>query len=221
MSEPAHGAVTKGGTAALAITALGVVFGDIGTSPLYALRECFHADHGTTVSVPNVLGVLSLIFWALILVVSIKYLAYVLRADHGGEGGILALTALAVPGRRQAVGGRRVLLLVGLFGAALLSGEFVITPAISVLSAAEGLEVIAPSLERFVVPVTIVVLVILFWFQHRGTRGVGAVFGPITALWFVILGVLGVYQIVQGPNVLAALNPVWAVRFFLTNRLEG
>src|SRR5687767_3042884 len=137
MSEPAHGAVTKGGTAALAITALGVVFGDIGTSPLYALRECFHADHGTTVSVPNVLGVLSLIVWSLILVVSIKYQAYVLRADHGGEGGILALTALAVPPRTLAQKGlgKRVLLLVGLFGAALLYGDGVIAPSISVLSA--------------------------------------------------------------------------------------
>jgi KUP system potassium uptake protein len=214
---------SRQGLTGLSIAALGVVYGDIGTSPLYAIRECFHGPHAVHATEANVLGVLSMIVWSLILVVSVKYLAYVLRADHGGEGGILALTALAVPSRekRPNGGGARVLVLVGLFGAALLYGDSMITPAISVLSAAEGLKVIAPSLQRFVLPMTIAVLVALFWVQQRGTRGVGAIFGPITAVWFLVLGTIGVYQIIQLPRVLVAVSPSYAVRFFLDNGLAG
>ncbi|MEW5847816.1 MAG: potassium transporter Kup [Myxococcota bacterium] len=211
-----------GGLAALSLAALGIVFGDIGTSPLYAIRECFHGAHSVHATTLNVLGVLSLIVWSLVLVVSVKYLAYVLRADHHGEGGILALTALAVPSReKQPDRWGKPLVLVGLFGAALLYGDGMITPAISVLSAVEGLEVIAPSLRPFVLPVTVAVLVGLFWLQRHGTRAVGAVFGPITAIWFLALATIGVYQILQEPRVLVALNPIWAVRFFVDNGRAG
>lgn len=221
---PREEARERGGLAALSIAALGVVYGDIGTSPLYAMRECFHGPHAVAVNPANVLGVLSLIVWSLVLVVSVKYFAYVLRAHHNGEGGILALTALAVPERAKEPGSaraRRAFVLLGLFGAALLYGDGVITPAISVLSAAEGLKAVAPSLERFVLPITVVILVALFWFQHRGTRGLGAVFGPIMGFWFLTLGTLGAYRLVHEPAVLRALHPIWAVRFFSGNGLVG
>ncbi len=211
-----------GNLAAITIAAIGVVFGDIGTSPLYALRECFHGANAMAPVPANVLGVLSLIVWSLILVVSLKYLVYVLRADHQGEGGILALTALAVPSREKGPSRMRpALLLLGLFGAALLYGDSVITPAISVLSAVEGLEVIAPSLERYVVPITVAVLVALFAIQRRGTQRVGMIFGWITGGWFVTLATIGVYQIVQEPAVLVALDPSWAVRHFTTHGTTG
>jgi len=209
---------------ALSVAALGVVFGDIGTSPLYSMRECFSGPHAVAVTHDNVMGVLSLILWSLITVVSVKYLLYVLRADYNGEGGILALTALAVPGRSkgaQPSRASRVLLLIGLFGAALLLGEGMITPAISVLSAAEGLKVIAPSLERYVLPMTVVVLIGLFTLQSRGTRGVGTLFGPVTLLWFIVLSTIGVYQIVQQPSVLQAIDPRWGVRYFMQNGMPG
>ena len=196
----------------LCLTALGVVYGDIGTSPLYAIRECFHGEHGIAVTHDHVLGVLSLIFWSLTLVISIKYLIYVMRADNDGEGGILALMALATSKSRRSI---PVLLVVGLFGAALLYGDGMITPAISVLSAVEGLEVAAPGLEAFVVPITICILVGLFWFQRRGTAGVGAVFGPVTLVWFAVLGSLGAWQVIQQPGVLWALNPVHAATFLV------
>ena len=218
--EEAHG---HGSLAALSLAALGIVYGDIGTSPLYAMRECFHGPHAVAAGVGNVLGVLSLIVWSLILVVTVKYLVYVLRADYGGEGGILALTALAVPGHAKAQPSRfrRALVLIGLFGAALLYGDGVLTPAISVLSATEGLKVVAPSLERFVVPMTIVILFGLFWFQHRGTRGVGSVFGPVTIVWFLTLAALGVSQVMQEPRVLAAVSPGYAAQFFMHNGKAG
>ncbi|HEV8631121.1 MAG TPA: potassium transporter Kup [Thermoanaerobaculia bacterium] len=206
--------------ALLTLTALGVVFGDIGTSPLYAFRECFHGSHALGVSPVNVLGVLSLILWSLIVVVSIKYLIFILRADNRGEGGILALTALVVP-VRAAAGRYRLLLLLGLFGAALLYGDGIITPAISVLSAIEGLEVATPFFTPYVIPITVVVLVLLFFFQHRGTAGVGKVFGPVIIVWFAVLAVLGVYRIVAAPHVLAAVNPLYAVRFFAHNGFRG
>jgi KUP system potassium uptake protein len=193
----------------LALGALGVVYGDIGTSPLYAVRECFHGPHAIAVTPANVLGVLSLIFWSLVLIISIKYLGFVLRAHNRGEGGILALMALALaarPGRRGEP--RNVLVALGLLGAALLYGDGVITPAISVLSAVEGLEVAAPVLQPFVLPVTVAILVSLFLIQSRGTRGLGAVFGPVMLVWFAVLAVLGVAQIASVPSVLAGLSPL-------------
>lgn len=196
----------------LCLTALGVVYGDIGTSPLYAIRECFHGDHGITVSDAHVLGVLSLVFWSLTLVISVKYLMYVMRADNRGEGGILALMALATATSRRSM---TALLGLGLFGAALLYGDGMITPAISVLSAVEGLEVATPGLSRFVAPIAVVILAGLFWFQRRGTAGVGAVFGPVTLLWFVVLAVLGGWQIILQPAVLRALNPWHGVLFMV------
>ncbi len=200
----------------LTLTALGVVFGDIGTSPLYAFRECFHGAHAMPVSRENVLGVLSLIFWTLIVVVSIKYLIFILRADNRGEGGILALTAMVVP-VRAAAGRYRLLLILGLFGAALLYGDGMITPSISVLSAIEGLEIATPFFTPYVVPITIGVLIFLFFLQSRGTGSVGKVFGPIIIVWFTVLASLGLYRIVDQPSVVAAVNPLWALRFLVHN----
>jgi len=205
----------------LSLTALGVVFGDIGTSPIYALRESFHLSHGLAATRENTLGVLSLIFWSLILVISVKYLLLVLRADNRGEGGIIALTALISPPSERARGRRRMLALVGLFGAALLYGDSMITPAISVLSAIEGLEVVTPFFQPYVIPITIGILIALFAFQRRGTAGVGAVFGPVTLLWFSALAILGVIQIWGHPSVLTAVNPLHGVSFFLRNGLRG
>ena len=200
----------------LSIAALGVVFGDIGTSPLYAMRECFQGPHGIAATPANVLGVLSLIVWALLLVISLKYLVFILRADNRGEGGILALAALV-----SRVKPSNALALLGLFGAALLYSDGMITPAISVLSAVEGLEVAAPSLEPFVQPVTIAILIALFFMQSRGTATVGALFGPVTLVWFLAIAVLGVAQIVHEPRVLAALSPGPGVAFFARNGWPG
>jgi KUP system potassium uptake protein len=205
----------------LSITAIGVVYGDIGTSPLYALRECFSGLHPLPVSLPNILGILSLIFWSLILVISLKYLVFILRADNRGEGGILALTALVTPVHATAAVSRRVLVVMGLFGAALLYGDGMITPAISVLSAVEGLSVATPLFTPYVLPLTIVILVGLFYLQRRGTAGIGAVFGPITLVWFLILALLGLVQIVREPGVLAAINPWHGVSFFVANGWTG
>ena len=208
--------------ATLTLTAMGVVYGDIGTSPLYAIRECFHGPHGIALTRDNVLGVLSLIFWSLVLVISVKYLVFVLRADNRGEGGILALMALIRPDRPLARGGRRwLVLMLGLFGAALLYGDGMITPAISVLSAFEGLEVATPVLGPYVIPMTVAVLVGLFLFQRRGTAGVGAVFGPVVLLWLVTLATLGIIQIVREPSVLAALSPIPGAAFFVRNGWAG
>ena len=203
----------------LALGALGIVYGDIGTSPLYAMRECFTGEHGIAPTAANVLGVLSLIFWTIIIVVSIKYCIYVLRADNRGEGGILALMALV----RPVVEGRLqwILIALALFGAALLYGDGVITPAISVLSAVEGLDIATPFFKPYVVPITIGVLIVLFFFQRHGTGGIGKVFGPVMLLWFVTLAVLGVRGILQHPTVLAAINPAHAVQFFARNGMEG
>ena len=210
------------------MTALGVVYGDIGTSPLYALRECFFGSHSVPPTHENVLGVLSLIIWALLLVVSLKYVALVLRADNQGEGGILALTAL-VPGKggstektgsRLAVG-RPLLIALGIFGTALLYGDGMITPAISVLSAVEGLEVATPVLTPYVVPVTVVILIGLFSIQRFGTHRVGRLFGPIVIVWFITIALLGVMWIAEAPVVLGAINPRHAVTFFEVNGLTG
>ncbi|MBI3050503.1 MAG: potassium transporter Kup [Acidobacteria bacterium] len=207
--------------ATLCLVALGVVYGDIGTSPLYAIRECFYGPHAVTPTHDHVLGVLSLVFWALVIVISIKYLAVVLHADNQGEGGILSLTALATPIRPTGRQERAALVLVGIFGAALLYGDGLITPAISVLGAMEGLSVAEPVLQPYVVPITIAILVALFLFQRRGTAGVGGVFGPVTLLWFAVLALLGALQIARVPAVLAAVNPMHAVRFFLDTGWAG
>ena len=207
--------------ALLSLTALGVVYGDIGTSPLYAMREAFHGPHAIAATIPNVFGVLSLIFWSLIIVVTIKYLIFILRADNRGEGGILALTALATPIKRLSKSERRWLVILGVFGAALLYGDGIITPAISVLSAVEGLKVATPVFESYVIPITIVIIVGLFMIQRFGTGLVGRLFGPITLLWFTVLGVLGVSHIVQYPSVLGALNPVYGWDFFVANGWKG
>jgi KUP system potassium uptake protein len=204
----------------LALGALGVVYGDIGTSPLYAMRECFNAEHGIALTPANVMGVLSLIFWALTLIVSLKYVAYVLRADNKGEGGILALMALA----SGALRGKRiypVLIALGVFGAALLYGDGVITPAISVLSAVEGLEIAAPGLQHLVIPITIAILIALFAIQKHGTAGLGAIFGPITLLWFASLFGFGVYRTIEHPGVMASVNPLYAARFLADNGVVG
>jgi KUP system potassium uptake protein len=205
----------------LSLTAFGVVYGDIGTSPLYALRECFGEHNALAVTLPNILGVLSLILWSLLLVISLKYLVFILRADNNGEGGILALTALVTPVRASASGGRWLLVVMGLFGAALLYGDGMITPAISVLSAVEGLSIATPLFTPYVLPLTVAILVGLFWIQHRGTGGVGVVFGPVTLVWFAVLAVLGGAQIIRSPEVLAAVNPWYALEFFLRNGWTG
>jgi len=207
--------------ALLSLTALGIVYGDIGTSPLYAVRESFLPSHGLAVTPANVLGVLSLIFWSLIVVISIKYLVFVLRADNRGEGGILALAALCTPMGIRQRGGRRGLIMLGLFGTALLYGDGAITPAISVLSAVEGLEVATPFFEPYIIPITIVILVLLFAAQRQGTARVGRVFGPVTLLWFATLAVLGIRQILQEPGVLAAASPVHGFSFFVENGWRG
>jgi KUP system potassium uptake protein len=205
----------------LSLAALGIVYGDIGTSPLYALRECFHGPHAIAATHDNVLGVLSLIFWALIIVISLKYLVFVLRADNHGEGGILALTALATPIRPTGRSERPLLILIGIFGAALLYGDGIITPAISVLGALEGLSVAEPVLQPWVVPLTIVILIGLFMVQKRGTASVGKVFGPVMLVWFAVLAILGATQIVRYPAVVEAINPSHAVRFFIDNGWTG
>ena len=210
-----------GRLAPVALAALGIVYGDIGTSPIYALRETFHGHgHELAVDETNVLGVLSLVFWALVLIISIKYLVFVMRADNDGEGGILALTSLATPKGRLSQG-RWALVLVGLFGTALLYGDGMITPAISVLSAVEGTEVATPSFERFVVPIAVVILVGLFAIQKRGTASIGKLFGPVMVLWFLVLGVLGLVHLVQVPRVLEALNPMHAIDFFQHAGFKG
>ncbi len=205
--------------AVLTLGALGVVYGDIGTSPLYALRECFSHLYGLTPTPANVYGVLSLIVWAILLVVVVKYIAFILRADNKGEGGILALLALVLQRQHRGSQRRRRALLValGLFGAALLYGDGIITPPVSVLGAMEGLIVAAPALEHYVVPITFVILLALFLVQKRGTAGLGAVFGPVVLLWFTTIGVLGLREIVRSPGILGALNPWHGVAFFLAN----
>ncbi len=205
----------------LSLMAMGIVFGDIGTSPLYAIRVCFSGEYGIAPNQANVLGVLSLIFWALIWVISVKYLVFVMRADNHGEGGIIALMAILLPKDPVERRSRWMLVGLGLFGGALLFGDGMITPAISVLSAVEGLDVAAPFLDPYVVPVTIALLVGLFVIQRRGTARVGNLFGPIVLFWFLVLAILGVRGIVTAPVVIAAINPVHAVRFFLTNTIRG
>ncbi len=213
------GHAAKGGTTALAIGALGVVFGDIGTSPLYAFRESFEHQH-LDVNRTNALGLASLAFWALLIIISVKYLALVMRADNNGEGGILALTALVMP---KTTSGRRTaaLVLLGVFGTALLYGDGLITPAISVLSAVEGFGVASSAFDDYVIPLACIILVGLFLVQRRGTGGIGKVFGPIMVVWFSVLGVLGLNQIVRQPEVLKAVNPLYIVQFFAAEPLKA
>ncbi|MDH4562137.1 potassium transporter Kup [Pseudomonas sp. BN411] len=205
----------------LLIAAAGVVYGDIGTSPLYTLKEVFSPQYGVQVNHDGVLGVLSLIFWSLIWVVSIKYMLFVLRADNEGEGGAMALTALAQRASRSYPKLRSAVVLLGLFGTALFYGDSMITPAISVLSAVEGLDLAFDGISHWVVPLSLIVLVGLFLIQKHGTARIGILFGPIMVLWFSVLGALGIYGIVQQPEVLKAMNPWWCVHFFITHPTVG
>ncbi|PIT73026.1 potassium transporter Kup [Limnohabitans sp. B9-3] len=207
--------IKRQSTAALTLGAIGVVYGDIGTSPLYTVKEVFLPATGVALTPENLIGAVSAIFWALMLIVTLKYVILILRADNRGEGGALALTALAANAVKHNPKLRHFLLMLGLFGATLFYGDSVITPAISVLGAMEGLQVIAPSLEPFVVPAALVVLVMLFFMQRWGTHLVGKFFGPIIVLWFVVLGATGVMQIVQTPDILSALNPLRGMNFLI------
>ena len=202
---------------ALALASLGIVYGDIGTSPLYTLRECFYGSHAVGPTRPNLLGVISLILWSLFLIISLKYLVLILRADNRGEGGILALATLV----RDAVKRGRIIFWVGLFGAALLYADGMITPAITVMGAIEGLNVVTPLFEPYVVPLSIGVLVGVFLFQSHGTSAVGAIFGPITMLWFLTLSIMGITQILRAPEILGAINPIYAFNFFRENGRHG
>ena len=209
-----------GHLATLSLAALGVVFGDIGTSPLYAIRECFHGEYGIPVTHENILGVLSLMFWALVMIVSLKYLSFVIRADNNGEGGVIALTALIKRARiNKGIG--TGLVGVGLFAACLLYGDGMITPAISVLSAVEGIRIITPVFKPYVVPLTIVILAGLFFIQKRGTTRVGSLFGPVILVWFFLLAVLGIVQIFRVPKILSAVFPWHGIMFLVQNGLHG
>ncbi|MEW5864981.1 MAG: potassium transporter Kup [Pseudomonadota bacterium] len=210
----------RSGTAALTLVALGVVFGDIGTSPLYAVRETFAPGHGIALDEPNILGGLSLIFWSLMVVVSLKYVVLIMRADNRGEGGIMALLALAFSGVKNRPQWQAPLLLIGVFGAALFYGDAVLTPAISVLSAVEGLEVGTSAFRPYVVPIAVVVIVLLFVLQSRGTAAVGMLFGPVTLAWFLALGAAGLYGIARHPGVLAAVSPLHAFHFITEHVAE-
>ncbi len=219
--DPEMTAGMRYGTArmtALMVGALGVVYGDIGTSPLYALRECFLASHhALAISDANVLGILSVIVWVLILVITVEYIAFILRADNRGEGGILALMALVVGRSRSRSSSKPFLVVLGLVGAALLFADAMITPAISVLSAVEGITVKTTQLQPFVVPIALTILIVLYLSQRHGTARIGAVFGPFMVLWFTTLGAIGIASVAKTPAVLAALNPLHAARFFVEN----
>ncbi len=206
----------------LCLAALGVVFGDIATSPIYAIRECFHGEYGIEASPANVMGILSLMFWALVLIVGIKYLTFVFRADNRGEGGVIALTALLRGGHGTA-GGRKGLgiIALGLFAACLLYGDGMITPAISVLSAIEGIGIITPVFRSYVIPITMLILVGLFLIQRHGTARVGGLFGPVILIWLSFLAVTGTVQVARAPSVLLAVLPTHAIRFLLVNKLHG
>lgn len=206
----------------LTLAALGVVYGDIGTSPLYALKEAFHHSH-LLPTPENIMGILSLVFWSLIIVISVKYLVFILRADDNGEGGILALTSLIKsPQKKELSQGVKVALtLIGVFGAAFLYGDGIITPAISILSAVEGLRVITPVFDPYIIPITITILVLLFSVQKNGTGSVGKIFGPVTLTWFLVIGTLGAYNIFQNFEVLKAINPIYAYDFFVLNSFKG
>lgn len=220
-SSSSQNVVNKQSLAALSIAAAGIVYGDIGTSPLYALQTVFSSEHGISVNYVDVLGVLSLVFWSLLIVVSLKFVVFIMRADNKGEGGIMALIALMQRVIAPDAPIRRTFLLLGLFGAALFFGDGIITPAISVLSAVEGLEVGAPGLKMFVIPISIGILVALFFIQRKGTAAVGILFGPIMLIWFAILAILGGLEIYRYPAVLHALNPGYAFDFLDKHKVQG
>ena len=213
MTSAAATAGARGKLMPLVIGAVGVVYGDIGTSPLYTLRTAFTGSYGLSLTPANVLGVLSVIVWALVIVVTLKYITLIMRADNRGEGGILALTALVSRGIEDRARMRWWLVGLGIFGAAMFYGDGMITPAITVLGAVEGLGVIAPALHPFIVPIAVIILVALFAIQRSGTARLGAVFGPVMVVWFIVLAVLGAFEIARGPHVLAAFDPMYAVRF--------
>jgi len=218
---PTPGGHAQGGLGKLVVGAIGVVFGDIGTSPLYTIKQAFGPHYGLVASHDTVLGILSLVFWALTIVVTLKYVTIIMRADNDGEGGIMALMSLAQ--RTLRPGSRSVYLVgvLGIFGASLFFGDGVITPAISVLSAVEGLEVVAPQLHHWVVPIVVAVLVAVFVGQRFGTEKVGRVFGPVMIVWFVALAVLGLLNILHAPEVLKAIDPRWALNFFVVHHFHG
>lgn len=209
--------VSKPAVPALTLAALGVVFGDIGTSPLYALKESFHATHGLPINEINVLGILSLIFWTITLIVSIKYVLVIMRADNNGEGGIMALLALNL--RQQGLSPRKklIIIILGFVGASLFFGDGIITPAISVLSAVEGLSIATPAFDRFIIPISIGILIALFAVQRHGSAVMGKFFGPITLMWFLSIGAIGISSIIQSPFILALLSPHWAFLFVVNN----
>src|SRR6201991_446303 len=206
---------------ALAVAAIGVVFGDIGTSPLYSLKEAFSPSHGIPLTVDSILGVISLMFWPIVIVVSVKYVLFVMRASNNGEGGVLALMALSLRSFNSRSRAAGLLTMLGIFGACMFYGDAVITPAISVMSAVEGLQLAAPKLAHLVLPLTMVILLLLFWIQRHGTAMVGRLFGPIMVLWFVTLAVLGLWHILQSPNVIRALNPYYAYTFMAAHVLQA
>jgi KUP system potassium uptake protein len=205
----------------LAIAAIGVVFGDIGTSPLYSLKEAFSPSHGIGLSEASILGVISLLFWAIVMVVAVKYVLFVMRADNNGEGGVFAMMTLALRSVKESGKVSGVLMMLGIFGACMFYGDAVITPAMSVISAVEGLEIAAPKLSPYVLPITIVILIALFWIQRHGTAVVGKLFGPIMLVWFVTLAVLGAVHIVKEPGIIAALNPYYAMSFMAQHVLQA
>ncbi|OAL82652.1 potassium transporter Kup, partial [Acinetobacter terrae] len=209
--------ISKPAVPALTLAALGVVFGDIGTSPLYALKESFHATRGLPINEINILGILSLIFWTITLIVSIKYVLVIMRADNNGEGGIMALLALNL--RQEGLSPRKklIIIILGFVGASLFFGDGIITPAISVLSAVEGLSIAAPAFDRFVIPISIGILIALFAVQRHGSAVMGKFFGPITLIWFLSIGAIGISSIIQSPFVLALLSPHWAFLFVVNN----
>ncbi|HNJ75596.1 MAG TPA: potassium transporter Kup [Azospira sp.] len=208
----------KQALAGIALAALGVVYGDIGTSPLYAMKEVFAGNHPIPLNETNVLGSLSLFFWALVIVVSLKYVSIIMRADNRGEGGIMALIALALHDAQDNPRRLKIITIIGVLGAAMFYGDGMVTPAISVLSAVEGLEIVAPQLHSYVIPVTLLVLFFLFFVQKRGTATVGAFFGPVMLLWFGTLAALGIYNLVANPHVLLALNPMYGLAFLEANK---
>ncbi|MEY4592119.1 MAG: hypothetical protein RIR18_1014 [Pseudomonadota bacterium] len=222
METAAQSTPHKKRMATLTLAALGVVYGDIGTSPLYSIKEVFGgAHHPVPITPDNVLGILSLFFWSLMIVVTLKYVSFIMRANNRGEGGIIALMTLALQKGTENSWQQKVLITLGLFGAALFYGDGVITPAISVLSAVEGLGIITPAFDPYIIPITLAVLVVLFIFQRKGTASVGALFGPIMVVWFAVLALLGVIGILENPSVLAAANPFYALSFLTTNSWLG
>ncbi len=220
MSDAQHNspALTGKRLAAMALAALGVVYGDIGTSPLYAVKEVFAGNHPIAVNEANIYGSLSLFFWALIIIVSIKYVMFIMRADNRGEGGIMALIALALRDAQGKPRQTRLIMVVGVLGAAMFYGDGMVTPAISVLSAVEGLEIATPLLKPFVIPLTLIVLFALFYVQRHGTAVVGAAFGPVMLLWFSVLAALGVHNVLAHPGIFHALNPLYGIEFLLANK---